>query len=95
MARELGRCRKTVLYSGHVQGVGFRYTTARVAGGYEIGGYVRNLSDGRVEVVAEGSPAEVEAFLSDLDETMGEYIHGRQVAESPGTGEFSDFGIRH
>ena len=95
MALEQGQCRRTVLYSGHVQGVGFRYTTARVARGYEISGYVRNLSDGRVEVVAEGAPAEVEDFLADLGETMAEYIHDRHIAESPGTGEFSGFGIHH
>lgn len=94
MALDQGRCRKTVLYSGHVQGVGFRYTTARVAGGYEVGGFARNLSDGRVEVVAEGVCAEVDAFLADLDETMAEHIQGRQVTEGPATGEFREFGIR-
>ncbi|MBP7933511.1 MAG: acylphosphatase [Phycisphaerae bacterium] len=94
MALEPARCRRTVHYSGHVQGVGFRYTTERLARRYEVGGFVRNLSDGRVEVVVEGTPAEVGAFLADLDETMVEYIRGRQLAESPGTGEFRGFGIR-
>jgi acylphosphatase len=95
MALGQARCRKTALYSGYVQGVGFRYTTARVARGYEIGGFVRNLSDGRVEVVAEGPPAEVEAFLADLGEAMAEYVRDCQVTESPGTGEFGEFAIRH
>ena len=49
-----GRSRVRILYSGHVQGVGFRYTAKTVAAGFEITGVVRNLPDGRVELVAEG-----------------------------------------
>ena len=41
-------------FSGHVQGVGFRYTTRSVASRFAVTGYVRNLPDGRVELVAEG-----------------------------------------
>jgi len=51
-----------ILYSGHVQGVGFRYTTKTVAAGYEIIGTVRNLEDGRVELIAEGVRDELEQF---------------------------------
>ena len=45
---------KRVLYSGRVQGVGFRYTTQALAAGHPIAGYVRNLPTGEVELVAEG-----------------------------------------
>ena len=48
-----------VFYSGHVQGVGFRYTAKTVAAGFEISGNVRNLSDGRVELIAEGAREEL------------------------------------
>ena len=58
----MSRCRVLVHYSGRVQGVGFRYTAKQVAAGYEIVGTVRNLSDGRVELVAEGAHDELEAF---------------------------------
>jgi acylphosphatase len=51
-----------VFYSGRVQGVGFRYAVKRAAAGYEVSGTVRNLSDGRVELVAEGERDELEAF---------------------------------
>ncbi len=54
--------RLQVFYSGRVQGVGFRYTVKRVAAGYELTGTVRNLADGRVELVAEGGRDELEAF---------------------------------
>ena len=52
----------SVFYSGSVQGVGFRYTAKAVAAGFEVTGTVRNLPDGRVELVAEGTRAELEAF---------------------------------
>ena len=52
----------SILYSGSVQGVGFRYTTKSVAAGFEVIGTVRNLPDGRVELVAEGACTELEAF---------------------------------
>jgi acylphosphatase len=51
-----------IFYSGTVQGVGFRYTTKAVAAGFEVMGTVRNLPDGRVELIAEGARAELEAF---------------------------------
>ena len=58
----LNRRRLRVFYSGHVQGVGFRYSVRSVAAGFEVSGTVRNLPDGRVELVAEGLKGELEAF---------------------------------
>ena len=58
--------RVTVLYSGRVQGVGFRITVRQLACGYDVTGTVRNLPDGRVEVIAEGSRAELKAFLEGI-----------------------------
>ena len=54
------------LISGMVQGVGYRFFAQRAAAEHQVKGYVRNLDDGRVEVLAEGSPAIVEAFKHDL-----------------------------
>ncbi len=56
------RCRMNIFYSGSVQGVGFRYTTKSVATGFEVTGMVRNLADGRVELIAEGARGELEGF---------------------------------
>ena len=58
--------RVTVLYSGRVQGVGFRVTVRYLARGYDVTGTVRNLPDGRVELIAEGAPAELKAFLEGI-----------------------------
>lgn len=52
-----------VHYEGRVQGVGFRWTVKRLACEFDVAGTVRNLPDGRVELVARGESAEVDAFL--------------------------------
>lgn len=54
------------LFTGAVQGVGFRFFAQRVAARYQIRGYVRNLEDGRVEALAQGGEKAVEAFKQDL-----------------------------
>ncbi len=54
------------LIRGAVQGVGYRFFAQRVAAGHQVVGYVRNLADGRVEVVAEGERESVEDLKHDL-----------------------------
>lgn len=81
--------RYTVYFSGHVQGVGFRYTARRVAGAYRVSGFVENLDDGRVLLVAEGEEAELDRFLADLNDQMGRFIKERKIARSEATGEFA------
>ena len=58
----MNRHRMHIFYSGNVQGVGFRFTVKQVATGFEVTGTVRNLPDGRVELMAEGTKTELEAF---------------------------------
>ena len=53
-------------YRGRVQGVGFRYRTQQIAERFQVNGYVKNLADGSVELVAEGQDQEVEAFLQEV-----------------------------
>jgi len=89
------RVRRRVFFSGRVQGVGFRFTTCRVAELFEVAGFVRNLPDGRVEMVAEGDEATVSAFIAAVREAMGPCILGMDVLEDPATGEFSGFEIRY
>jgi acylphosphatase len=87
--------RVTVCYSGHVQGVGFRYTANSIARGHDVTGYVRNLPDGRVESVAEGDPRATDAFLGEVSERLGDHIRDERRDTSPATGEFAGFEIRH
>lgn len=88
------RQRRLVRYSGRVQGVGFRYTTRQIASRFAVTGYVRNLADGRVEVVVEGAVPELDRFLDALHQQMADYILASQVDQQAASGEFSDFEIR-
>lgn len=83
-----------IFYSGKVQGVGFRYTTKRVAMGFEVTGCVRNLPDGRVELIAEGQRDELEAFQSEIrDSGLAGFISGEQCAWADAKGDFRGFEI--
>lgn len=87
--------RRQALYTGHVQGVGFRETTRRLAEGFEVTGFVKNLPDGRVELVAEGLPAELDRFLTAVAKRMEGRIRSVAVDARPAVGESTDFHIRH
>jgi acylphosphatase len=86
--------RKRVLYSGQVQGVGFRYTTRQLAQRFAVAGSVRNLPAGDVEVVAEVEPDEVQRFLDAVAERMADYIDGHTIHDEPPDG-LQGFVIRH
>lgn len=86
--------RRQVLYSGNVQGVGFRFTTHRIAQDFEITGFVRNLPDRRVELVAEGSVLQLENFLAAITVQMADQIHDTKTDTQPATNEYDSFDIR-
>ena len=93
-AGSAARHRMTVIYSGRVQGVGFRYTAKTVATGYEVTGTIRNLPDGRVELAAEGSRAELDAFRAALpDAGLASFIRDEQVTWAAAKNEFCGFEI--
>ncbi len=85
---------KRATYSGRVQGVGFRYTAQRLASSFPITGYVRNMSNGSVELVAQGEADQVQAFLDAVTRRMAHYIHDATVVEEP-PGDYQGFGIRY
>ena len=60
------RVARKFLIRGDVQGVGYRFFAQRAAARHQVVGYVRNMSDGTVESLAEGTAASVEAFKHDL-----------------------------
>lgn len=83
-----------VVYSGRVQGVGFRFTAEAAARKFKVNGWVSNLRDGRVEVIAEGEEAALKDFLSRISEEMSPYIADTEISWEEPTGEFRGFGIR-
>lgn len=88
------KIRAEVHYSGRVQGVGFRFTAQWAARGFAVTGFVRNLPDGRVQLVAEGEQKEVERFLQKIADAMARNITHAEVRRGPATGEFASFEIR-
>ena len=88
------RRRLTVHYSGQVQGVGFRYTAKTVATGFALTGTIRNLPDGRVELVAEGPRDELEAFRAALrDAGLAGFIRDEQLHWADAMHHFRGFEI--
>ena len=87
--------RRIYHFDGRVQGVGFRYTTQNIAMRYNVHGYVRNLNDGRVELVLEGDGREMDQVVEVLRHKMNGYIRRVESHIIPATGEFESFAIRH
>ncbi len=88
------RERREIYYQGHVQGVGFRYTARHLASRFPVTGYVQNLPDGRVFLVAEGDSESLDAFLGAVRAAMVWFIRATDEKTLPATGEFEHFSIR-
>jgi len=88
-----GPIARQVHYAGQVQGVGFRATTARLARGFAVTGWVRNLADGRVRLHVEGAPGEVERFLAAVRERFDGYVEDEAIEDVPPTGQLRGFEI--
>ncbi|HDN67651.1 MAG: acylphosphatase [Candidatus Latescibacterota bacterium] len=87
--------RAHITVSGVVQGVGYRFFAQRVATQLGITGYVRNLPDGRVEVVAEGKQGAMNAFIEELRRgPWSAHVSGFNLETSGYKGEFNRFTIR-
>jgi acylphosphatase len=88
------RSRLQVIYSGRVQGVGFRYAVKMTARGFDVTGTVRNRPDGTVELVAEGDRTELEAFRLAIRESgVGSGIRGEKAAWTAAGGGMRGFEI--
>jgi len=82
--------------SGIVQGVGFRYFVLWRARNYGLVGYVRNLPDGRVEVVAEGDEGSLKMLLEDLKKgPPAAYVENVEYTWEPPSGSYLDFKITY
>ena len=85
-----------IRFSGNVHGVGFRFTSDRIAQKFNVTGYVRNLSDGGVMILAEGEEIVLLDFFAALqDSSMKKYIKNVETEWSEPQGEHGFFGIVH
>lgn len=86
---------KHIIFKGHVQGVGFRYTSYRAANKSQLTGWVRNLPDGSVEMLAQGQAQDIDDCINDIQESFGGYIHETQVNEQPYNPRHTSFNITY
>ena len=82
---------RKIVFSGRVQGVGFRYTAQRSAQQYELIGYVKNLPNGCVEMFAQGDERDVNNCIADIERHFEEYIANTQVEDTALTGAYDRF----
>jgi acylphosphatase len=82
-----------VYYSGRVQGVGFRFTAESIAGRLGVNGWVKNLGDSRVELLAEAEQDKIEDLLARLKSHFADYISDIDVQWEPAQGGYNDFRI--
>ncbi len=86
---------KQVFFEGRVQGVGFRFTTKQIAKEFDVTGWVRNLTDGRVELQAQGDSEEVAAFIQEIrDSSLAHHIQNVEIREVVPLDETLGFSIR-
>ncbi len=86
--------RYEVSFAGRVQGVGFRWTTCRVARRFDVAGWVRNEPDGTVRCVTEGEVSQLDAFVEAVQEAMAGNITDTRLSRGAARGDLVGFGIR-
>jgi len=82
-----------IIFSGTVQGVGFRFTVQRYALSSDLKGWVKNLPNGSVEILVEGSKDKIERLCQDIEEYFKEYIRNKDIQFSPAQEKFENFQI--
>lgn len=83
------KLRKHIIFHGMVQGVGFRYTAYYAAQRNGVYGWVRNLPDGTVEAEVEGTEANIDRMIMDIENGRFITIERMEVRSVPVKGEFS------
>ena len=82
-----------IIFTGIVQGVGFRYTTQRIADELGLTGWVKNLSDGRVEIIVEGAKDQIEVLINHLDAHFSGSIQNKAAIYYSASDKFQDFRV--
>jgi acylphosphatase len=84
---------KHIIFSGRVQGVGFRFTALNVANRYMLKGIVRNLPDGTVEMIAQGPAEDIDSCIEDIKESYVGNVREARVQETCYNPQYEDFKI--
>ena len=86
----IARC---ITFTGRVQGVGFRFTARRAAQRRQLTGYVRNMPNGSVEMLAQGQAEEVDDCIQDIKEYFSGYVKEVKIEEIPVDAKYTGFQI--
>ncbi len=84
---------KSIIFTGRVQGVGFRFTVCRAANRRQLTGFVRNLPNGTVEMLAQGRSEDIDDCIQDLKEYFAGYLKETRIEEIPPDPTHTDFKI--
>jgi len=84
---------KNIIFTGQVQGVGFRFTAFHVANQYKLTGFVRNLPDGTVEMLAQGPADDIAGCIREIEESFSGYIRDIKIEETSPNLVYTDFKI--
>ena len=87
------RIAKHIIFVGRVQGVGFRFTAFHAANRYRLTGMVRNVSDGTVEMLAQGQSGDIDNFITDIKQTFLGYITQTKIQETDLDPRYTEFKI--
>jgi acylphosphatase len=82
-----------IIFSGRVQGIGFRFTVNTIARRYDVCGYVKNLPNGTVEMFVQGPPHEVDRCLADIQDSFAGYIRDTKIEQASCSSRYTEFGI--
>lgn len=82
-----------IIFTGNVQGVGFRFTAHRIANRHQLTGFVRNAPDGTVEMLTQGQPEDIDNCIKDLKDSFAGYIRETQIEDVPPNPRYADFRI--
>ena len=82
-----------IVYSGRVQGVGFRWQVNQVSEDFAVTGFVRNLEDGTVELLVEGDSSEVRGMIEAVEKKLKDFWHSKVADERAGNPHYEEFSI--
>lgn len=84
---------RLIIFVGRVQGVGFRFTAHRMANRHQLTGFVRNLPDGNVEMLAQGQLEDIDDCIRDIKEDLTGYVRETKIDDVPPDPRHTDFKI--
>ncbi len=84
---------KHIIFTGRVQGVGFRFTAHRIAKLHQLKGYVRNVPNGTVEMLIQGLIEDIDECIRDIKDSFAGYLREVKIEKVANNPKYTDFKI--